>query len=327
MLTDNLFDSILIKAVKNGCNRLFIVSGYATAAMAFHHLNVIKKLNPKVTVELIVGMTAQDGLSESNHHGFQYLMNKEFKGSFKCSYIAKLPPVHSKVYVWFKDDKPMFGFVGSANYTQTAFNNNREVMAECSPEECFAYFESLCGKTIYCNHIEADSIVKIYRDQIYNRLTKQKKLTEDKVSIDLVLEGLPFEKVSLLDRNGEVAARSGLNWGQRPEEGREPNQAYIRLPSSIYNTAFFPEIGTHFTVQTDDGEVLICSRAQQNGKAIHTPENNSRIGEYFRGRLGLKSGSFVTKADLERYGRTDVGFYKIENETYYMDFSKPTVKQ
>ncbi len=103
--------------------------------------------------------------------------------------------------------------------------------------------------------------------------------------------------------------------------GREPNQAYIRLPANIYSTDFFPEIGAHFTVHTDDNKVLICSRAQQNGKAIHTPHNNSLIGQYFRNRLGLASGAFVRREDLLRYGRTHIDFYKIDNETYYMDFS------
>jgi hypothetical protein len=46
------------------------------------------------------------------------------------------------------------------------------------------------------------------------------------------------------------------------------------------------------------------------------------LGEYFRHRLGLPSGALVTKEDLIRYGRTDVEFYKIDDETYYMNFEK-----
>jgi hypothetical protein len=77
----------------------------------------------------------------------------------------------------------------------------------------------------------------------------------------------------------------------------------------------------HFTINTDDNKTLIATRAQQNGKAIHTPHNNSLIGEYFRMRLGLPKGAFVQKEDLIRYGRTDVDFYKVDDENYYMDFS------
>lgn len=109
--------------------------------------------------------------------------------------------------------------------------------------------------------------------------------------------------------------------GQRPVEGREPNQAYIKLPSSVYKTDFFPPVAVHFTVLTDDNKVLICTRAQQNGKAIHTPHNNSLIGEYFRHRLGIPSGDPVTKENLLDYDKTDIDFYKIDDETYFMDFS------
>ena len=74
-------------------------------------------------------------------------------------------------------------------------------------------------------------------------------------------------------------------------------------------------------VLTDDGKELICVRAQDNGKAIHTTLNNSLMGTYFRYRLNLPSGAFITKDDLLRHGRTDVDFEKIDEETYLMDFS------
>ena len=66
---------------------------------------------------------------------------------------------------------------------------------------------------------------------------------------------------------------------------------------------------------------MILRIEQQNNKAITTPARNSDLGEYFRNRLGLANGAFVTREDLDRYGRTDVIFIKLDEETYYMDFS------
>ena len=43
MITKNLFDKVLIDPVKNGADTLYIVSGYATAAMTFHHFESLKK--------------------------------------------------------------------------------------------------------------------------------------------------------------------------------------------------------------------------------------------------------------------------------------------
>ncbi|WP_228378534.1 restriction endonuclease PLD domain-containing protein [Treponema endosymbiont of Eucomonympha sp.] len=105
--------------------------------------------------------------------------------------------------------------------------------------------------------------------------------------------------------------------------GAKQNQAYIQLPPTVYRSDFFPPKPQHFTVVTDDSKSFICKRAQKDekGQCIHTPHNNSLLGEYFRNRLSLPNGAFVTRADLDRYGRTDVLFYKFDSENYYMDFS------
>ena len=125
--------------------------------------------------------------------------------------------------------------------------------------------------------------------------------------------------LSLLTRDGVPGRRSGLNWGQR--KGREPNQAYIHLPSKIAQTGFFPLEKQHFTAITDDRHQLTLRVEQQNNKAITTPVRNSDLGEYFRNRLGLPNGAYVNLSDLEQYGRTDVKFIKLDDETFYMDFS------
>ncbi len=323
MITEDIFNPVLIDPIRHGANRLYIVSGYATAAMAFHHFNAVQEIDAEIKIDLIVGMCPLDGLSVSNHRGFRQMTEEEYPERFQCSYIINSPPVHSKVYAWYRDQDPMQAFTGSANYTQFAFRTaRREALADCDAENAYDYFQSLISDTIYCTHLEADNFVRIYQDEqrsIRERQRAEMAGEDEERPPDLV--GLPRITVSFLARGGTLPQRSGLNWGQRPELNREPNQAYIRLPSTVYRTDFFPERGIHFTVLTDDGRVLICTRAQENGKAIHTPHNNSLIGEYFRNRLGLSSGETVNTADVQNYGRTDVTFYKIDDETYHMDFS------
>jgi hypothetical protein len=136
------------------------------------------------------------------------------------------------------------------------------------------------------------------------------------------LQGLPHVRISLLDNQGRLPTRSGLNWGQRPEYNRNTNEAYIRVPSDVNYLDFFPDVGIHFTIRTDDGEALRCTRAQDNSKAIETYNDNSLMGRYFRKRLGLADGVLIRKEDLLRYGRTHIDFYKVDNVTFYMDFSK-----
>ena len=196
----------------------------------------------------------------------------------------------------------------------------------CDPAGGRGYFQGLLRDTIYCTHPEAENVVRIYSDQQYYRMRRRPVGREPEGKLQTApdlkgLFGLSSVRISLLDRSGDLPLRSGLNWGQRPEERREPNQAYIKLPASVYKTNFFPPRTNHFTVLTDDGKVLICVRAQDSGKGVQTPHNNSLIGEYFRNRLNVSSGKLVKREDLTRYGRHDIVFYKIDDETYYMDFS------
>lgn len=99
------------------------------------------------------------------------------------------------------------------------------------------------------------------------------------------------------------------------------NNNFIPLPSNLWNSGFFPELAWHFVVLTDDEIFFFCSREKLNGKGIYSVQEKSSFGEYFRNRLGLPNGAFITKDDLLRYGRTDVDFYKIDEENYFMDFS------
>jgi len=319
LLSDNLFSEVLLNPAKDGASDLYIISGYASSAMVFHHAEKLKEQNSDININLIIGMTCRDGLSKTNHRGFQSLVENDLSGNFNCSYLINRPPVHSKVYTWVKDDIPVMAFAGSANYSQQAFigNSQREVATKCDPATAYAYYNSLIDESIYCDHQDAEEVITLYNDNRAVNSTKD-SVEEETAEYDATA-GLEHELISLINRSGEISQRSGLNWGQRGN--REPNQAYIPLKVNVYSTDFFPPVAQHFTIHTDDGKILICTRAQENGKAIHTPQNNSLIGEYFRFRLGVANGNLVTMDDLTSYGRTDIDFYKIDEENYYMDFS------
>lgn len=323
MITSNLFQHILIDPVRLGAEELHVVTGYASAAMALNQLDKTKELTGRdVTVKLVVGMTAKDGISKVNHLGFQRLSTVEFAGQFSCGYLPNLPPVHSKVYAWLKGGKPFRAFVGSANYSQNAFGGQEEAVVISDPIKCDTYFRAVLATAVDCNDARANRLLNLYNPSVSRTLnttpTPQERQLQARSGIPNILS-LPKVCVSFLAHDGSLPQISGLNWGQRA--GREPNQAYIPLPASVYRTNFFPPIAEHFTVLTDDNQVLHSARAQQNGKAIHTYRSNSEMGIYFRGRLNVPRGQAVQKADLTRYGRYDVCFYKIDDETFFMDFS------
>lgn len=308
---------VLFAPLQSGVDRLCILSGYATPNMASWFMKNLKEFKSRpIDLFLIVGMVPFDGLSISIHEGFKELQKEQLPhevAHYQCSYVYGSKPVHAKVYIWLRGDEPVMAFTGSANFTQSAFGDNRrEYVVGCDALEAYRYYCNVEYDTIFCNHAEVEEYIMLY--PTHSVLDMENKPIGS-------LSGENIEKISfsLLSENGEVGKKSGLNWGQRSR--RNKNQAYIPLPANMVRAGFFPLNAQHFTVVTDDGRQLILRVEQQGDKAITTPLSNAQLGEYFRNRLGLANGAYIWRSDLENYGRTDVTFYKFDDEQYYMDFS------
>lgn len=321
MILNDIAKTLLFDPLSHDVNELYIISGYATPTMLSWYIkNLYHKTLTPIRIYLLVGMVPFDGISVSVHEGFIQLVRSEQPQEIEkleCSYIYDAPAVHSNLLIWAKDRSPVLAFSGSANFVQSSFvgRHRQEVMNECDPHEALEYYHSLIERSIYVHHAEVEEYVIIH--PAHAVLDLENTLID---GFDLMVQqGYQTVTLSLITRSGETGKRSGLNWGQRP--GRNPNEAYISLPSRIAKSGFFPLEKRHFTAITDDRHQLILRIEQQNDKAITTPARNSDLGEYFRNRLGLANGAYITRADLERYGRTNVVFLKLDEETYYMDFS------
>ena len=304
MLITDLYNDILIKpAQAPEIDRLKIISGFATASLADRHMEQLGQMKKALNVELIVGMTSSMGIERVQHLGLQSLARDiPHNINFSCRYVCDAPPVHAKAYCWCSGEKPIFAFVGSANYTLTAFSTRQtEAMTDADAGLVAAFHESVNLKTISC--LEAGVANKITLRQ--TRRPKEK--SEDSVEL------------SLLTRNGDTPTASGINWGQR--DNRDRDQAYINISAEINKTGFFPERRVRFVVQTDDDQSFVMVRAQDSGKGLHTTKSNALLGRYLRKRMGVSSGEYVTRQHLLDYGRSTVTFTKIDDETYLMDFS------
>ena len=307
MITDDLYQQILIDPASSGNNELYIVSGYASATFLNKHISEITKEYPEIKLNLIIGMH-----QKRNDHS-AYINIKNLYPNFHGYYYSGRPGVHSKTYCWVKDGFPCIGFSGSANYSQYGFENSMQQnqMVEDDPSTIKNYFQTLLK-----NSLKIEDYVPSEDDSI-DPINVEGSVAPGSI------EWIKYNdsaRISLLKENGEIAARSHLNWGQRP--GREPNQAYLPIPKGAQKEGFLPERGFRFTLITDDKKTFDCVRAQDNGKAIETTNNNSELGKYLRDRLNLDLGSFVDKEDLIRYGRTDYTLRKLDDETFFFDFSK-----
>lgn len=309
MLTSAFKDAVLSEPLSQGCDSLYILTAHATPEMIAWTIKTFNETTHSlISIFLLIGMAAE-GISERAHNEFVRLHGRRFGNTyFECSYIDRVPYCHTNLYLWKQADTPMKAFVGTAEFAQSyiLFPVRKEAMNECCPEEANNYIINEFNRSVYCNHNEVRESIRI--------VTKTTLFDLD------ILTNANTVIISLLTNKGIVAETSGLNWGQR--KGRNPNQAYIRLPSKISRTGFFP-FDRPFTVLTDDGKEMILRVEQEGNKAITTPDSNALIGEYFRNRLGVPNGAMITVEHLVDYGRSNVAFSRIDDETYYMDFCQP----
>ena len=301
MITQDLYRNVLLPPEGSPATELRIVAGYASASMAHRHLSEDLLKNNNIRVQLIYGMAGADGVSLVDDTMFGQMQER---GDFLCHYRIERPSIHAKVYVWMNGDAPIKAFMGSANYTQRAFwapGQQQEAMTDVDPMLALEFFENSLNGSMEIDHDDIEDHVAFFSPR------QMRPELGDCVTLPL------------LTSRGEVGARSGLNWGQR--QGRNPNQAYLPVPAPIARSGFFPTRATQFTVLTDDGVSFIAVVAQDGDKAIETPDGNQILGEYFRRRLGVQLGDGVNRQHLDRHGRTDVEFCKLDDETFLMDFA------
>lgn len=317
LICDDLFDKVLMDPARRGLTDLKIISGYASSSMVNQHLAYLQGESIYIrSLELIVGMALRDGISIADYKGFSD-NNRRFR-CFSGYYSLNDIPIHSKLYIWSDKFGNTEAYIGSANYTQNAFlrRSNDEILSPCDPRTAMLYYESISNYVIDCCNPDVQNLFAIIETRRMIEEARRPQRSSEVANNNRF--GTTFT-LSLLAENGEIPLKSGLNWGQRP--GREPNQAYIPIPMIHQLNNFFPNKGEVFNVITDDDILLVCCRAQGNyGKAIQTTQNNSEMGIYFRDRIGVPRGDFVTKEDFLNYGRTDVDITKLDESTFYMNF-------
>jgi hypothetical protein len=315
MLTEDLWDTVLLDPfLKEGCDELFMVVGYSSASFLRKHLDFIKTNKREVTINLIRGINRSD-----DHLAYLEVLN-DFAGSFNGYYYKGIGEVHSKTYSWYKNGRPLIGFSGSANYSQKAFTprlqQNQMVCHDAT--KLFDYFNNILGSS---EKIQ-DHVPQPVEDEVIRYIHGGSSLPPG--------EGVWIEKnksvrISILSKDpkifGEVANTDSLNWGFRRTGNRDKNEACLNIRGDGKTNGFLPPHDFTFTLLTDDGKAFDCKRYQAGGKAISTTYANKEIGIYFRNRLNIPLGTFVTKEHLINYGRTDFVLTKINEDTFSLDFS------
>jgi hypothetical protein len=306
-----IYSEIIKAPYEEGRADLTVLTAYGSSAFVHHLLYTYERLN----IDLILGMVKQQPITIWDHNEYVNLVQNT--GRLRVRYYNATPPIHIKAMLWKGENGDFdLAYAGSSNLTWHGLRDYQELMVSVDPEEVFYAFPEAhllkdCTDTDIFEHFQ----------MLYQREPEVSDI--DTTAIGAAVSGCPSVVLRLTQKkDNDVHGSSGLNWGQR--DRRELNQAYIPVASEIHreNPDFFPDLKVEFTIITDDGESFVCVVAQQGKKAIQTTHDNSILGRYFRRRLGVPLGDKVKKEHLDRYGRDSVTIYKMNDDTYYMDFSQ-----
>ncbi|MGG4496603.1 restriction endonuclease PLD domain-containing protein [Brevibacillus reuszeri] len=307
----HIYSQVIKSPYEEGRVDLRVLSGYASSAFVHHLLYAYERMS----IDLILGMVKQQPITIWDHNEYVNLVQNT--GRLRVRYFNGTPPIHSKAVLWKGVGGQLdLAYAGSSNLTWHGFRDYQEVMVLTDPGEIMLAFPEE-DQLKDCT----DEDVFEHFQMLYQREPEVSDI--DTSAIGAAVSGCSSVVLRLTQKkDNQVHGRSALNWGQR--DGREPNQAYIPISSEIHrdNPDFFPDLAVEFTIITDDGESFVCTVAQQGRKAIHTNHDNSILGKYFRRRLGVPLGEKVENMHLEQYGRDTITIYKMNDDTYYMDFSQ-----
>lgn len=327
IVSKDIFDRLLVSPVERGCSELHAITTDASGSMVTRHFEALaNKTRGHLSISLHLGATGRDGLEKRTLLGLRSIPRQIGDKEFSCTFAPRGKSTQSNLYVWCDESGPREAYLAATEYTQRGFGilqdskTHHGAFASVNPETAlqFVFEESKDGVSYRSEDVFSHiDIHESAEDRGQNSKEHEFFETPGENFADLpliILKG---------PRAGEVHEKSGINWGQR--ESRNPNQAYIPIPSKIARSGFFPERGVHFQVLTESGEAFICTVAQDGGKAIETPANNSILGLHLREALGLSPGEFVTRKALDAFGSNAVRFARLDHETYRLVF-RPGLK-
>lgn len=252
--------------------------------------------------------------------------------------------IHSKIYLWKKNNQIISALIGSANFTRNGLGTDfRESLADASSDT----FKPLSQ---YLEAIKRKST----KDPLLSDKTQIQEYTYQK--IDNKKYNLKFKyDIPLYNKDNLVPQKSGLNWGLSNGHVAD-GDAYIRIPKILlqenqnlilpFDDSYISESSRlrnsdPIEIIWDDGVVMEASlEGVQKFNGLNYPkqissysremvkdQNGERIsaksilGRYLRNRLGVTLKETITLETLEKYGRKTITLSLIDDGVYFADFS------
>ena len=335
-LYENVFDNNV------EADELVIITGYIGPSI----IEDLRELPYKTSI--FVGMYGNN-VNEKIHNS---LLAAEFDGEIEIYYTKRL--IHSKCYVWYKDNSIVKVLMGSANFSmnglKTPYRETLSIVLEDGYNSVGNYVKFIKDNSYRISLYTGDLTGDAFNDEF----TRNIALNEVEISFLASKSSSSKNIIGESTNTGDVNKSSGLNWGFATTSPSSPNDAYIKIPASIIreNNILFPTKDNRYeyidTIWDDGTKMQMLLEGNQDiddeqyAKQISSYKNKSELGIYLRKRIGEKLGvdliipvskdelrsnpelyrdKMITKEMLELYGRNNIGIKLIGENTYYFDFS------
>ena len=202
-------------------------------------------------------------------------------------------------------------------------NGNTIQFSDPSAEYSFSVSKSTLLKRFYTENVLLEVPVRIIEDP-FSRIVS---LIEEGGLIFAEPRPLPHVFLPLYSLRGgtkHVPEKSGLNQWNAAGRPRDPDEIYIPIPSWIHEKFpnFFPPRDQAFELTLPDREVMSAKVCQDNSKALMS-NPNSALGKWLlRDVMNLRERELLTYDKLQTIGLDSVVVYKIDNDTFDIDFTK-----
>lgn len=302
-----------------------IAVGYVSRA-SLEELDDMVDQNQTQKINLIIGMYYIEGMPEGSYHTAIKINKKWNNAGIGEIRMVRALKYHGKLYVFFKENKPIAAFVGSANLgvikLEAANRRQYEISSmttdtsEC--EEIMEFIEKLKRPSISANIAEISGMPLIYETN--TSLTGIELVTQvPQSNVDFYRRCaayasflLPLKVPAYSERHmddGKHYTKSNINVcyaaPRNKRKSRDWFETQLTVSKEITRIKGYPEKNVPFYVVTDDGYWFKAHTTSDGNKQFSAVGDELIMGRWLKGRLaaaGLVNPVNDTQLDVDRTG-------------------------
>ena len=306
-------------------DRVEIAVGYVSRA-SLEELDALVEHNQTQQINLTIGMYYIEGMPEGSYHTAIKINKRWNEAGIGEIRIVRSLKYHGKLYVFYKENKPLAAFVGSANLgvIKLEASNRRQYEissvttdeAEC--EEIMEFIERLKGPNISANIAEISGMPLIYETN--TSLTGIQLVTQvPQSNVDFYRRCAAYAsfllpiKVPAYDErhmdDGKHYTKSNINVcyaaPRSKRKSRDWFETQLTVAKEITRIEGYPEKNVPFYVVTDDGYWFKAHTTSDGNKQFSAVGDELIMGRWLKGRLaaaGLVNPVNDTQLDVDRTG-------------------------